>query len=285
MELSDWIGRTETLTDNITATPPAAMSALLDRPVNRPPVGEPLPPLWHWLYFLPLAPQSGIGPDGHPRRGGFLPPVPQPRRMWAGSQLRFVEPLAIGDSIERRSTIENISEKSGRSGSLVFVKVRHEIYRGASSGQAAEPALIEHQDIVYRDAPTPGQPAPRPVSAPEQSQWARRIEPDEVMLFRFSALTFNSHRIHYDRPYATGEEGYAGLVVHGPLIATLLLDALRHEMGDPPLAAFEFRAVRPILDTHHFFVCGQPSADGKSVELFAKDHEGFLTMQATATLA
>lgn len=286
MKLSDWVGRTETLTDDITATPVAAMSALLDRPVVRPASGEPLPALWHWLNFLPLAPQASIGPDGHPQRGGFLPPVPQPRRMWAGSQLQFSEPLCIGDTVERHSTIENISEKTGRSGSLVFVKVRHQIYRGSAGGVVgSEPAFVEHQDIVYRDAPAPDQPVPNPVAAPDQGQWARRIDPDPVMLFRYSALTFNGHRIHYDRHYVTQEEGYDGLVVHGPLIATLLLDAMRHELDDPPLASFEFRAVRPTLDINPFFVCGETSPDGKTVSLWAKDHEGWLTMQATATLA
>lgn len=286
MELTDWIGRTEVLADDITAVPVAAMSALLDRPVERPPAGTEIPALWHWLYFLPLAPQSSLGPDGHPERGGFMPPVPQPRRMWAGSQLSFREPLRVGDSVERRSTIENISQKSGRSGVLVFVKVRHEVHRLATdTGVSETPAFVEHHDIVYRDAPEPGQAQPSPVAAPDGGHWARRVDPDDVMLFRYSALTFNGHRIHYDRQYVTEVEGYPGLVVHGPLIASLLLDELRHQLGDPPLANFEFRAVRPVFDINHFFVCGARSADGKTVELWAKDHEGWLTMRATAVLA
>ncbi len=284
--LTDWIGRTETALDVVSPVPFAALSATLNRSTDRPAPGQVLPPLWHWLYFLPLAPQAGIGVDGHPSRGGFLPPVPQPRRMWAGSQLRFNEPLQVGDSIRRVSTIENVTEKTGRSGTLVFVKVRHELFRGEAEPQAgATPAFVEHHDIVYRDDPQPGQAAPAPVAAPPQSQWARRIDPDPVLLFRYSALTFNGHRIHYDRQYVTEVEHYPGLVVHGPLIATLLLDALRHEMNDPALASFEFRAVRPLFDTHHFFVCGQPADDGRTVALWAHDHEGNLTMQATAVLA
>ena len=146
MDLKEWIGRTETVSDSITATPYAALSATLDWPPERPPAGTPLPALWHWLYFLPLACQSDIGPDGHPRRGGFLPPVALPRRMWAGSQLLFHAPLRVGDAISRTSTIVDVTEKSGRTGTLIFVKVRHEIRR-----QNAEAiAITEFHDIVYR---------------------------------------------------------------------------------------------------------------------------------------
>lgn len=280
--LTDWIGKSETTTDEVTATPVSALSAMLDRSAERPTAGTKLPTLWHWLYFLPLAQQASIGADGHPTRGGFMPPVPQPRRMWAGSQFRFEEPLLVGDQIERRSTIENISEKSGRSGSLVFVKVRHDVYRV----QAPEkPAFVEHHDIVYRDAPDPNAPPPQPAAAPTESDWERRIEPDPVLLFRFSALTFNGHRIHYDRQYASEVEGYPGLIVHGPLIAMLLLDALRHELGDPALVSYEFRAQRPVFEPGHLFVCGKRDSAGKTVRLWAKDQDGWLTMQATAVLA
>ncbi|MGB7183100.1 MAG: MaoC family dehydratase N-terminal domain-containing protein [Burkholderiaceae bacterium] len=280
VNLSDWIGRTESVQDIVTATPIAALAATFNRPASRPANGESIPNLWHWLYFLPIALQSELGADGHPKRGGFLPPVPQPRRMWAGSQFEFLSPLRVGDNIERQSTIENVTEKTGRSGTLVFVRVKHVISRE----QAESPALIEFHDIVYRDAPQPGAPQPQPVTAPDHSRWSRRIDPDDVLLFRFSALTFNGHRIHYDRQYVTREEGYPGLVVHGPLIAMLLLDAMRHELGDPELASFQFRAIRPTFDINHFFVCGQTEADGKTVHLWAKDHDGYLTMDATAVL-
>jgi 3-methylfumaryl-CoA hydratase len=279
--LQDWIGRTERTDDLATATPCAALAATLDHPVERPAAGWPLPPLWHWLYFLPVHRQSDIGADGHPKRGGFLPPVPLPRRMWAGSQFEFHAPIRVGDALQRVSTIEAVDEKSGRTGPLVFVKVRHEVFANA----AAAPALVERHDIVYREAAQPGDPAPPPRAAAADAAWQRAIVPDDVLLFRFSALTFNGHRIHYDRRYVTEVEGYPGLVVHGPLIATLLMDLLRRQQPDAVVRRFEFRALRPTYDLHPFSVNGKPSADGRSVHLWAKDHEGWLTMDATAELA
>jgi len=275
-----WIGKTETVTDTITATPCAALSATLDRDPEQPPAGTPLPPLWHWLYFLPLYRQSEVGPDGHAQRGGFLPPVPLPRRMWAASQLEFKRQLRVGDAIRRVSTITDVSEKSGRTGALVFVKVRHEI----RANDEASPAIVEFHDIVFREAPKAGDVAPPPKAAPTQSRWQRRVVPDAVLLFRYSALTFNAHRIHYDRKYVTGVEGYPGLVVHGPLIATLLLDLLREKLPDATVRRYEFRAVRPLFDTNAFDVCGEPARDGRSVRLWAKDHEGSLAMDATAEI-
>jgi 3-methylfumaryl-CoA hydratase len=280
MDLREWIGKSEEARDAVNATPYAALAATLDRPAERPPAGTPLPPLWHWLYFLPLHRQSEIGPDGHARRGGFLPPVPLPRRMWAGSQLEFHAPLRVGDEINRVSTIEDVSEKSGRTGRLVFVKVRHEVRRG----EEREIALTEFHDIVYREAPKADDVAPSPRPAPDSSPWERKWTPDDVLLFRYSALTFNGHRIHYDRRYVTEVEGYPGLVVHGPLIATLLLDLLRHQWPDSVVAHYEFRAVRPIFDVNPFFVCGEPQPDGKTVRLWARDHDGFLAMDATAVV-
>ena len=281
MHLQDWVGRTESVSDVATTTPYAALSATLDGPALRPPAGTPLPPLWHWLYFLPLAPQAGIGPDGHPLRGGFLPPVDLPRRMWAGSTFEFHAPLCIGDQIERTSTIEAVREKAGRSGQLIFVTVCHVLRCHGASGAA----ITERHHIVYRAAPQPGDAATPPQAAPAAGAWARSIQPDAVLLFRYSALTFNGHRIHYDRPYATTVEAYPGLVVHGPLIATLLLELLRREMPQARVRAFEFKAVRPTFDTHPFSVHGQPSADGSTVHLWAQDHAGWLTMDAIATLA
>lgn len=280
MNLKDWIGRSEEVSDVATATPYAALSATFDRPAERPAVGTPLPALWHWLYFLPLHRQSEIGPDGHAKRGGFLPPVPLPRRMWAGSQFEFHQPLAIGDAMTRTSTIHDVSEKSGRTGPLVFVKVRHEIRRAGET----EVALTEFHDIVYREAAKPDDVAPPPKAAPATSAWEKKWVPDDVLLFRYSALTFNGHRIHYDRKYVTEVEGYPGLIVHGPMIATLLLDLLRHQMPDAEVVRYEFRAVRPVFDINHFFVCGEPQADGKTIRLWAKDHEGWLTMEATAVI-
>ena len=281
VNLADWVGRSETISDSVTATPYAALSATLDWPSERPAPGTALPALWHWLYFLPLAQQSEIGADGHPRRGGFLPPVPLPRRMWAGSDFEFHTPLLVGDQLARTSTIVDVKEKSGRTGSLIFVKVRHEIRR---NGEAAV-ALTEHHNIVYRAAPSPDDVAPPPQNAPDSGAWERHIVPDDVLLFRYSALTFNGHRIHYDRKYVTEVEGYPGLIVHGPLIATLLMDLLRRQLPDAQVRKFEFKAVRPTYDINPFSVHGQPSADGKTVRLWGRDHEGYLTMDATATLA
>jgi 3-methylfumaryl-CoA hydratase len=280
-DLASWIGKTETVEDIVTATPYAALSATLDRAAERPPAGTPLPPLWHWLYFLPLYRQSDVGADGHAKRGGFLPPVPLPRRMWAGSQFEFAQPLRVGDRIRRVSTIADVTEKSGRTGPLVFVKVRHEITANEQSARS----VIEFHDIVYREAPKRDDVAPPPKAAPASSAWQRRWVPDDVLLFRYSALTFNGHRIHYDRKYVTEVEGYPGLIVHGPLIATLLLDLLRWQRPDAVVRRYEFRAVRPLFDIHPFEVCGEPSTDGTNVRLFAKDHEGWLAMDASAQLA
>lgn len=279
MNLKAWIGTSEVVTDTLTATPYAALSATLDRPAERPQPGTALPPLWHWLYFLPLYRQSEVGADGHAKRGAFLPPVALPRRMWAGSQFSFHAPLHIGDEVTRTSTIDNVTEKEGRTGKLVFVKVKHEIRRGGED----QVALTEFHDIVYRDAVQPGAVEPAPTAAPAEAQWERKVVPDDVLLFRYSALTFNGHRIHYDRRYVTEVEGYPGLIVHGPLVATLLLDLLRVQLPDAVVASFEFRAMRPVFDIHHFYVCGSALEDG-GIHLWAKDHEGWLTMDARAVV-
>jgi 3-methylfumaryl-CoA hydratase len=280
LSLGEWIGKSETVADVVTAFPYAALSATLDRSIERPPAGTVLPALWHWLYFLPLYRQSDVGPDGHAKRGGFLPPVPLPRRMWAGSQFAFHAPLRVGDALERTSTIHDVTEKSGRTGPLVFVKVRHEIHRNGES----DIALTEFHDIVYREAAKPDDVAPPPRPAPENATWEKKWIPDDVFLFRYSALTFNGHRIHYDRRYVTEVEKYPGLIVHGPLIATLLLDLLRHQLPEAEVARYEFRAVRPLFDIHAFHVCGEPGADAKTFHLWARDHEGWLTMDATAVI-
>jgi 3-methylfumaryl-CoA hydratase len=279
--LRQWIGRSETVADTVTPTPVAALSATLDDPIARPPDGTPLPPLWHWLYFLPLHRQSEIGPDGHATRGGFLPPVPLPRRMWAGSQLTFHASLRVGDRVVRTSTIDDVTVKHGRSGTLAFVKVRHVITRA----DAKDPALTEFHDIVFREAAVPGAPEPAAQPAPDASAWRRRIVPDDVLLFRYSALTFNGHRIHYDRRYVTEVEGYPGLIVHGPLLATLLLELVRRERPQARVAAFEFRARRPVFDLRPFDVCGAPSEDGREARLWIRDPDGMLAMEGRAALS
>jgi len=281
-ELQAWIGRSETVRDQIGATPVKALNATLDHPAMPAEPGTPLPPLWHWLYFLPLHRQSEIGADGHAKRGGFLPPVPLPRRMWAGSQFEFRSPVRVGDAVARTSTIADVTVKDGRTGKLVFVKVRHELRCNGS----AEPAIVEFHDIVYREAKRPGDVEPSPQSAAVGASWQRDIVPDDVLLFRYSALTFNGHRIHYDRRYVTEVEGYPGLIVHGPLIATLLLDLLRREHAAATVARFEFKAVSPLFDLDPFEVCGRAdAAQPGRFALWARNRDGGLAMQATAELA
>ena len=272
-----WLGRTEERLDTVTTTPMAALAATLDRDDPAPGPGTPLPPLWHWLYFLPLHRQSELGTDGHAKRGGFLPPVPLPRRMWAGGRLTFAHPLRIGDEVTRTSRIAAIASKQARSGPLVFVTVEHGI------ANAAGIAIREEHDIVYREMPAAGAPAPAPAIAPGDESFARTVVADDVLLFRYSALTFNGHRIHYDRRYVTEVEGYPGLIVHGPLIATLLVDLLRRELPGAVLKEFDFKAASPLFDIHPFTVCGKREADG-SVALWARNHLGQLAMSARAVI-
>jgi 3-methylfumaryl-CoA hydratase len=272
MSITDWIGKTEIRSDIVTAGQLVALSATLDREDPPPQPGDPLPLLWHWLFFLDQYRASELGPDGHARRGGLLPPIPLPRRMWAGSRFKFYHPLRVGDQMTRETRVIDIKEKAGRSGPLVFVVVRHEISNTAGL------AIAEEHDIVYRDH-GPGAPAQPP---PADAEWERTIRADDVLLFRYSALTFNAHRIHYDRRYATAVEGYPGLVVHGPLIATLLMDLLRRHQPTANVARFSFRAVSPLFDTTPFAVCGKP--EGSKINLWAKDAAGSLAMSAEALI-
>ena len=275
--LKQWLGRSESMEERIAPFPSQTFALTLDR--SDPPYveGSALPPLWHWFHFLTVSTMADVGPDGHPKRGGFLPPVPLPRRMWAGSRLKFLKPLIIGDTVSKISTIAKIDAKSGRTGELVFVTVRHE-YSGRN-GLAIE----EEHDIVYREAATPGATPPAPPAAPVDAQWTRPIHPDPVLLFRYSALTFNSHRIHYDQPYVTGVEGYPGLIVHGPLIATLLLDGLRRQRPQAVVRSFQFRALSPLFDTADFAVCGR--IEGAAAKVWAVNASGGLAMDGSAELA
>jgi 3-methylfumaryl-CoA hydratase len=277
--LREWIGKTEALSDQITPTPMAALAAALDIEAAPPQAGDAVPPLWHWVYFLEIHRQSQLGPDGHAQLGGFLPPVGLPRRMWASGRLEFPRPLRVGETYSRTSRMVDVQHKQGRSGNLVFVLVRHEI------SNAEGIAVTEEQDLVYRENAKPGEPPPAPRSAPPGATWERTIRPDDVLLFRYSALTFNGHRIHYDRKFATETEGYPGLVVHGPLIATLLLDLLRRNVPKAQVARFEFRAVNPLFDVAPFTLHGKPETDGKTVSLWATGPNDALAMTASATLA
>ncbi|HEY8370209.1 MAG TPA: MaoC family dehydratase N-terminal domain-containing protein [Thermodesulfobacteriota bacterium] len=275
----DYIGRRERRLDVVTAGPLEGLAALLDATLAEVSPGGTLPPLWHWFFFLHWVRRSEVGTDGHPRRGGFLPPVTLPRRMFAGARLTFHDGVRIGDPVERVSTIQSVQEKTGSTGPLVFVTVRHEV-----SGPRGL-AVVEEQDLVYR-GPESGaarQAAEAPPPPIPAGAWRREVQPDPVMLFRFSALTANGHRIHYDRPYATGVEGYPGLVVHGPLQAVLLLDLVRRERPERQVRAFEFRARRPLFDGSPFWCVGQVEAD--QVELSTRDAEGRIAMTGRATLA
>ena len=274
--LQSWINKSEQHHDTVDHQKVVALSAALNKvaPQN----GASLPPLWHWMYFWSIAAQAELGGDGHPARGGFLPPVPLPRRMWAGGRLQFEAPLPIGSAAARTSRILSVDAKIGKTGPLAFVTVEHQI---AVNGAIK---IIEEHDIVYRDMPQPGAVAATPPEAPSEALWTKVITPDPVLLFRYSALTFNGHRIHYDRGYATEVEGYPGLIVHGPLIATLLVGLLGEHMPTAQLVSFSFRAVSPLFDTEPFTVCGQPAEDGETINLWAKNSRGGLAMQAQATI-
>jgi len=267
--LNAWIGRTETTEDIAAAGPVARLAALLDHDGAFWPAGE-VPRLAHWLYFLPAAAQSQIAEDGHPRRGGLLPPVALPRRMWAGGEITFLAPIPLGAKLTRRSTVQNIAPKTGKSGAMVFVTVLHEVF---TDGVAA---IIERQDIVYREAA--GTAAAPMGEAAAKSAGARMVKPDPVLLFRFSALTFNAHRIHYDRDYARDEENYAGLVVHGPLIATLLMDHFLRANPGKTVSRFSFRAQSPLLDTASFAL--NQVAEGDGAALWAAHPGGPVAMTA-----
>ena len=241
-----WIGRTAKAGDVLHAERVAALWALLELAGETPGHGDPLPPLWHWLYFWALPRRSDLGADGHPRTG-ILPELPDGRRMWAGSDVTFHRPLAIGAAVTRRSTVTNVTEKAGRGGRLVFIEVAHEI------GDGDGLALTDRHHIVYRPPPDgtpPRPPEPAPATADRVEAW----QADPVLLFRYSALTYNGHRIHYDHPYATAEEGYPGLVVHGPLLATLMAATAQALQPERPLASFTFRATAPVFANEPFTV-------------------------------
>jgi len=274
--LGRWIGHSETVAEPIAVKQARLMQTTLDREASLS-EGDALPALWHWIYFFPVeVPLSGLGRDGHPKLGGFLPPVALPRRMWAGGRLSFAAPLQLGESVERHSTIRSVAVKEGRSGPLCFVTVEHRYHA------AGEPRMVEEHDIVYREDPSPDAPAPKPKPAPGDSAWRQEARATPVQLFRYSALTFNGHRIHYDRDYCRDVEGYPGLVVHGPLTGTLLAELAQAESGRS-LAAFTFRALSPLFDTAAFVLAGRPEGDGAT--LWAETPEGGLAMTAEATFA
>ena len=268
------LGRTETRTADARPEPAHLLQATLDRDIGALEPGAPLPLLWHWLYFPPLIRQSRLGEDGHTRDSSLLPVVPfLPRRMWAGSRLRSEAPLRIGDRLTRRSEVASLTPKTGGSGRLLFVTIRHTIL-GSSGGD-----IVEEQDIVLREpagrSPPPGQPA---AAAPFDFEHV--VTPTPTLLFRFSALTFNAHRIHYDYPYATQVEGYEGLVVHGPLMAVLMLDLVDRVTPGASVSAFEFRAVNPTFVPHPLAVRAKTTDTGFSLRV---ESAGRIASTGTAT--
>jgi 3-methylfumaryl-CoA hydratase len=273
---SDWIGRTEEIEELIALAPVQAAAATLDDTTTEFQPGSQLPPLWHWFFFLPRVPQSRLSVDGHPQRGGFMPPIELPRRMFAGARMRFLKPLLIGKPACRQSVIRDVSQKEGKTGKLAFVTVANRISQGG------EVCIEEEQDIVYRE-PGATVAAPEPCELPPvpENSWTRTITPDPTLLFRFSALTFNAHRIHYDRTYATTEEGYPGLVVHGPLTAVLLMELVRFR-AHRAVTAFAFRGQAPLFDLAPFRLIATPLGD--RVQLEAQAPDGKTTMTASADL-
>ncbi len=265
--LQDWVGRQQKATDFISATHAKKIAYSVNAPM--PVDGENLPLLWHWAFFIDPMPLGELGEDGHPARGGFLPPADNRNRMWAGGRLNFINDLVIGKEAERTTTIKAVVEKEGRTGKLLFVTLEH-VYE-----QGGQVCIVEEQDLVYRE-PTPpklmgDEPAP-------EAEWSQVVEADSVMLFRYSAVTFNGHRIHYDYPYANGVEGYPGLVVHGPLIATKVLQGFTEEHPEKSVTHFSFRGVRPLIAPEPFKVEGVVT-DVNSATLWAQQ-DGTLAQKA-----
>jgi 3-methylfumaryl-CoA hydratase len=278
MAYDEYIGKTETRTDTVSALSIRALAASLDVEEAEVAPDGLLPPLWHWMLFQEWAPASGLGPDGHPRRGGFLPPVHDlPRRMWAGGEVEFVGRLRAGDPVTRKSTITQIEEKTGGSGRLVFVTVRHEL------AAMAGPAMIEVQNIVYRGVEGAAVRSADVASPQPAGAFRRTVVPDPVLLFRYSALTGNGHRIHYDLDYVTRVEGYPRLVVHGPLQATLLADLVRRMRQGVRIARMAYRGRRPAFHQNPLLLIGQEK--GGRISLESRDHENAVCMTADVTLA
>lgn len=273
--LQTWIGQSARSSDQLTIRHAQLLAATLGAPDEICHIGQPMPPLWHWAYFLEGQPETKLGRDGHPARGGFLPPVPLPNRMWAGGKLEFHRPLKFGASVERLSSIIGVEHKQGRSGHLVFVKVEHRVFSGD------ELALTEHHDIVYKEAAGASPTKPAPQDGSRSATHSRQICPSSTMLFRYSALTFNGHRIHYDADYCRNVEGYDNLVIHGPLKATLLANYAQ-EISQLPLRTFEYRGLRPATLGTLLTLNAIQEPDG--ISLWTSLEDGTPTMQAYATV-
>ena len=274
--LHRWVGREQVVEDSLDPWKAVSLAATLDLDAA-PAAGEDLPLCWQWLYFNVLPRARDVGMDGHPATGGFLPPTPFPRRMWAAGKLEVTRLPRLGEPAQRHSRIASIECKEGRSGALLFVNVDHHIT------QAGDPCILEQQNLVYRPMPEAAQALPAGKGPRLEAQWRRQIKADPVLLFRYSALTGNAHRIHYDREYAREVEFYPALVVHGPLQACLLGGLLSQQLPGTRVRSFTFRAQRPIFDTEDFSLCGY--RDGRQVELWTETHDGFIGMIASVELA
>jgi len=280
IDFSPWIGKSETEQGVVSAYPANCFSMTLDR--DDPPFleGSALPPGWHYFYFHELVALADTGDDGHKKRGDFLPPIPFPRRMWAGSKMEFSSPILIGEKVRKTVTIADIEIKDGKTGPLCFVTTKEEVF-----GEDGRLATLEERKQVYRDNPNPSSSKPKPKPEPATPVWSRTIQPDPVLLFRYSALTMNSHRIHYDKDYVRDIEGYPGLLVHGPLTMTLMLDLFRRELPNAAVTSFDLRAVSPIYDTMDFSVHGNPNEETQMCKLWAMSGEGALAMTAEVAYA
>lgn len=272
--LRQWIGRSEEATDIVTAQLVKGLRATLFQEVGEPRTGDAAPFTVHWCLAQPVFPMSMLGPDGHPTRGGFLPPVPLPRRMWAGGEIEFLQPLRVGDESTRTSRIADVQVKTGSTGTLCFVSVEHSI----SSPRGV--AIRERQDIVYREITSGAPGSAKAPPAPPKAQHRETHVSDPVLLFRYSALTFNGHRIHYDRDYVTEIEGYPGLIFHGPLQAALIIEmAAKLRSGKPP-KTFTYRGLQPLFEGSEFSINANETAEG--MELWTANAEGQPTMKGTA---
>ena len=266
--MDEWIGRSRTQEDEITRPALQRIAALLDIASPDFPTGSPIPPHWYAMFFPDIAPQSQLGRDGHPTRGDFLPPIALPRRMFAGRRVRFFAPLRVGDIATKRSEIVSITPKTGRTGAMVFVTIRHSI--SASGGDV----LVEEQDVVYREAAAPNPPAPTPTPPPAEPAWSETVTPTTTMLFRYSSITWNTHRIHYDADYVRAEEGYPDLVMNGGLTALLLIEAATRCHGRPPVG-LDIRNVSPL------FVNQPVTLAGNGTAIWAANPAGGLAVLAT----
>ncbi|MET8471846.1 hypothetical protein ABZY90_17100 [Streptomyces sp. NPDC006422] len=281
--VESWAPAATTDEDALPPGPAAALSAVLDLPEPAAKAGDPLPPLWQWLYFLERPGQSELGPDGHLADARFLPPIPERQRMFAGGRVRVEEPLRLGEPAERVCSLASVTPKTGRSGELLFVTERREFR------QSGRTRLVEEQDIVYRSGRSAAAAHPATLDTTtlprSEAPWTIAAQPDERLLFRISALTANAHRIHYDAPYCRDVEGYPGLVVHGPLLALLMLDLVRRNAPERQVSSLSYRLHRPVFAGERLLATGAPTDEGQGARLGVATHREERHASAEVTFA